>query len=356
MVSVDVLTLVLYFNEKGSLAAWEDISIEFLDVNNNLIYKNHSSYEISEYKIEIRYDYSPISLVNVTLTIPYLQSQQSPQSISTNLYKKELRVYNDYSSHPSLPSIAYLPLALISILFVAVGVNIANKSSHFSQVLDYVQIVAVTLYLDIQYPPLLEKFLSAFRLSLFLLTKDMLGLTPYTFSPPKFIYYNVDTAIFRNSLLPLLIFLALLIAFTLIICIHTYNSQLLATAVRLIRYRLLNNLFSICLTPLLLFSCQVIHLTPAGIFVTVLLALLAVAYVAWISYKIIQMRKLSELEGLLGDFEKTESKLGLMYIPFGYIRRIALTLGLGIAPYSPISTLTLVLVSTFLIMICVYFY
>lgn len=45
-----------------------------------------------------------------------------------------------------------------------------------------------------------------------------------------------------------------------------------------------------------------------------------------------------------------------MYIPFGYVRRITLTLGLGLAPISPISTLTLLLVSTFLIMICVYFY
>lgn len=45
-----------------------------------------------------------------------------------------------------------------------------------------------------------------------------------------------------------------------------------------------------------------------------------------------------------------------MYIPFGYVRRITLTLGLGLAPISPISTLTLLLVCTFLIMICVYFY
>ena len=45
-----------------------------------------------------------------------------------------------------------------------------------------------------------------------------------------------------------------------------------------------------------------------------------------------------------------------MYTPFGFVRRIVLTLGLGVAPYSPISTLTLLLVFTFLIMICVYFY
>lgn len=46
-------------------------------------------------------------------------------------------------------------MGLTLILFVAIGINIANKSSHFSQILDYLQIVGVTLYLNIQYPPIL---------------------------------------------------------------------------------------------------------------------------------------------------------------------------------------------------------
>lgn len=45
-----------------------------------------------------------------------------------------------------------------------------------------------------------------------------------------------------------------------------------------------------------------------------------------------------------------------MYIPFAFLRRIIFTLGLGIAPYQPISTITLLLVLTFLIMVCIYFY
>ena len=45
-----------------------------------------------------------------------------------------------------------------------------------------------------------------------------------------------------------------------------------------------------------------------------------------------------------------------MYIPFALLRRIILCLGLGIAPFEPIATATLLLVLTFLIMICVYFY
>lgn len=45
-----------------------------------------------------------------------------------------------------------------------------------------------------------------------------------------------------------------------------------------------------------------------------------------------------------------------MYTPFAFVRRIILTFGLGISPFSPISTLTLLLVFTILIMICIYFY
>ncbi len=45
-----------------------------------------------------------------------------------------------------------------------------------------------------------------------------------------------------------------------------------------------------------------------------------------------------------------------MYIPFAFVRRIIFTIGLGLAPYEPISTITLLLVLTFLIMVCIYFY
>ena len=45
-----------------------------------------------------------------------------------------------------------------------------------------------------------------------------------------------------------------------------------------------------------------------------------------------------------------------MYIPFAFLRRIIFTLGLGIAPTHPIATVTLLLVLTFLIMVCIYFY
>ena len=45
-----------------------------------------------------------------------------------------------------------------------------------------------------------------------------------------------------------------------------------------------------------------------------------------------------------------------MYTPFGFVRRIVICLGLGVGPFQPIATISLLLVLTFLIMVCVYFY
>lgn len=69
-----MLTLVLYYNQKAALASMNDVVVTFVDVNNNVISKNYTSYEITNYKVVIKYDHSPISLVNVTVSIPYVQS------------------------------------------------------------------------------------------------------------------------------------------------------------------------------------------------------------------------------------------------------------------------------------------
>jgi hypothetical protein len=61
-------------------------------------------------------------------------------------------------------------MLLIGLLVVAIVINMMNRISHFVQLLDFVQIVGVTLYLNVQYPPILEDFLSGFRLALFIFT------------------------------------------------------------------------------------------------------------------------------------------------------------------------------------------
>lgn len=83
-----MLTLVLYYNQKADLVSIGDISVTFVDVNGNNVAKSYSSYEITEYKIVIKYDYSAVDLVNITLSLPYVQSQEMPQCISTNQFKR----------------------------------------------------------------------------------------------------------------------------------------------------------------------------------------------------------------------------------------------------------------------------
>lgn len=65
-----------------------DVVVTFVDVNNNAIAKNYTSYEITNYKVVIKYDHSSISLVNVTVSIPYVQSLETSQCISNNQFKK----------------------------------------------------------------------------------------------------------------------------------------------------------------------------------------------------------------------------------------------------------------------------
>ena len=193
-------------------------------------------------------------------------------------------------------------MAVTAILFILIIINMCNQESRFTQLLDFIQLVAVTLYLDIQYPPVLENFLSGFKISLFIFTKNMLQMAPYTFSPPKFIYYNIDTLIFRNQLFLLLVFFITVIFFGVIIAVHTYNPHKLRKLVKLIRYRILNDIFSICMTPLFLFACQISGAKPTQLAITAIILLIGLGYVVWISYKIIQIKKMSELSGLLGDF------------------------------------------------------
>lgn len=145
-----------------------------------------------------KFDRTAINLVNITLTIPYVLSLGSAQRISANVFKKELDHYSNYSNHLVGSAIGGIPMFFFAVLAAVVVINVINKSSRFVQILDYVQLIAVTLYLDVQYPPILEQFLAGFRVTLLAFTKNMVNIVPYTFSPPKFIFYHIDTNLFRN--------------------------------------------------------------------------------------------------------------------------------------------------------------
>lgn len=51
--------------------------------------------------------------------------------------------------------VSYIPMATFAGVLVLTVINIVNKASRFVQIFDYFQLVAVTLYLNIQYPPIL---------------------------------------------------------------------------------------------------------------------------------------------------------------------------------------------------------
>jgi hypothetical protein len=63
-----------------------------------------------------------------------------------------------------------------------------------------------------------------------------------------------------------------------------------------------------------------------------------------------------DLSGLLSDYEPVSSKLGLMYTPFSYIRRFIVGLVFCVFPEKPLAVLTLLLIFTILILICLFFY
>lgn len=65
---------------------------------------------------------------------------------------------------------------------------------------------------------------------------------------------------------------------------------------------------------------------------------------------------MGDLLGLLSDYEAVSNKLGLMYTPFSYIRKIIVALLFANFPDKPLADLTLLLIFTILILICLFFY
>jgi hypothetical protein len=179
---------------------------------------------------------------------------------------------------------------------------------------------------------------------------------PYAFSPSKFIYYNTDTSLTRCHMLTFMVFLIILLTFVAILSINYKYPEKLYRAVKRIRYRHLNDLFSIFIFPLLLFSFSFSDATVVDIFFGVVVILLALGFIILISYKIMNVKELGDLQGLLSDLEPVSSKLGLMYTPFAFIRKFIVAFVFCAFPQKPLATLTLLLVFTILILICLCFY
>lgn len=174
-------------------------------------------------------------------------------------------------------------------LLIAIVINLISKTSHFLQLLDLIQIVAASIYLDIQYPQFLENFLSSLSLTLFTFMPQLLDTHPYTFSSPKYIFHNTDTSLTRTHLLTFIIFIVLLILMATIIIIHKYFKPL-PIIVNRIKYRNLNDLFSIFSFPLLLFAFPLTHAKTIDILVAIVIIIITSAWIIFISNLIIQAK------------------------------------------------------------------
>lgn len=192
--------------------------------------------------------------------------------------------------------------------------------------------------------------------SLWSFSPSLINFTPYVQSPSKYIEYFTDTSFLRSQFLPFIIFIALFFISLVVILINQIKPECLDIAVKRIRYRHLNDLFGIFMFPLLLFSFHFINITTGDLIISLFLILISIGYLLLITYKLITAKSLDEIPGLTGDLEDIDSTLGKLYTPFAFIRKIIFAFVICIQPESPISTITILLVFTFLIMICLFFY
>lgn len=172
-------------------------------------------------------------------------------------------------------------------LLVTIIFNVIAKTSYFLQLLDLMQLVGACVYLEIQYPLFLEKFLKQMGTTLFLFMPKLVSPVPYTFSSSKYIFYNIDTSFSRTHLLTFFIFLIFLIFMITIILVDKYFGKLNGLASRF-KYRNLNDLFSIFTFPLLLFSFSFSYSKVGDIFLGVIVILISVGWTGFISILIIK--------------------------------------------------------------------
>jgi len=91
-------------------------------------------------------------------------------------------------------------------------------------------------------------------------------------------------------MLTFMIFLITFVVFVIILAINYKYPEKLFRAVQRIRYRHLNDLFSIFIFPLLLFSFSFSDATVIDIFLGVVTILLALGFIILISYKIMNVK------------------------------------------------------------------
>jgi hypothetical protein len=186
---------------------------------------------------------------------------------------------------------SYLPLVMSVGLFLTIILNLISKNSHYLQLLDFMQLIAACLYLDIQYPIILEKFLYKMGYVLFAFMPKLLNHTPYAFSSPKYIFYNTDASFSRAHLLTFIIFLVIFVTMIVVTLLNKYKNILAVLASR-IKYRNLNDLFSILSFPLLLFSFSFFNSIMIDLILGLAIILITAGWIIFISNLIISAHEM----------------------------------------------------------------
>ena len=356
------LKTVITFNQKIEQFPISKVHVEFLDIKNGGVSTDYAptSIQMDENRIILEFSYDALYLYLITIKIPYARSTTSAQSLLSNSFSGEINSYNNYEDeekyHSSSSLFNTIGILLAVLVFILLIVNIVVKANHYLQVMDLMQFVAASIFLEIQFSPVLESYLRGIGTSILNFFPQVANFQPYSFTSSKFIEYSTDSSLLRSQGLTFILFIVALTTFIIIILINHFNNEILDRVVKRIRYRHLLDLFSICLLPLMIYSFHFSNVAPADIFASTVVICSSLAFLTIISYKLIMAKDLSEIPGLAGDLEEGLSPLGQMYTPFGFVRKIIFALVLCIQPEKPISTLTLLLIFTILILVCLYFY
>ena len=290
------------------------------------------------------------------VVLPYATSQTSGQSLVQNHFTDTIYSYNQYEQWGQYGLMTTIGTLLAVAIFVLVIINVAAKANHYLQVIDFMQFVAATQLLEIQFSPVLEAYLKGLSTILLSFLPDISNTVPYAFSPSKFIHYYTDSSLLRTQGLSFILFVISLATILILILINHYKPHLLIRVVARLRYRHLLDLFTIFMLPLMLFSFHFSNTSPVDVVASILVVLSSLVFLIVISYKLITAKNMAEIPGLAGELEKTSNPLGQMYTPFGYLRKFIFAFMLCLQSEKPISTLTLLLIFTILILVCLYFY
>lgn len=112
---------------------------------------------------------------------------------------------------------------------------------------------------------------------------------PYAFSSPKFIYHNVDTSFTRTHLVTFIVFVVLVVVMAIVIVVDKY-ARPLPKLINRVKYRGLNDAFSIFAFPLMLFAFPFAHAIIIDIILGIIVILLTALWVVFISNLITQAK------------------------------------------------------------------